>query len=167
MWFLIIVVVVVGICVVANFVSNTTTGENYKNNSYMSQERYEVITEYEKQQLLHKGGNNLLTFTLNQYQQARNGDTGAMVALGTVYQSKLDIAYKSVFWYEKAMKAGDLEGTYWYGECCIKGYGVEKNGTLGYSFILSAARDGNQSAINAFKDRGMSIAEMRSYGIPV
>lgn len=168
MWFIIILIIIVIVCVIIKNSSDTTNNETYtSNNVYENKQRFEVITESEKQQLLYKGGNNLLTFTLNEYQQAINGDTGAMVALGAVYQSKLDNAYKAAFWYEKADKSGDWEGTYWYGECCIRGYGVEKNGTLGFGLLLMAAQHGNENAINAFRERGMSVDEMRSRGIPV
>lgn len=168
MWFIIILIIIVVVCVVVKNASNTTNNDTYINdNSYEAKERFEAITESEKQQLSQRGGNNLLSFTLNQYQQAVNGDTGAMVALGAIYQSKLDNAYKAAFWYEKAHQSGDWEGTYWYGECCISGYGVEKNGTLGYGYLLMAAQHGNESAIDAFRQRGMSVEEMRSHGIPV
>lgn len=168
MWFIIILIIVVIVCIVVKNVSKTTNSETgTSNNGYKTKESFEAITESEKQQLSYIGGSSLLTFTLNQYQQAANGDTGAMVALGAVYQLKLDNAYKAVFWYEKAHQFGDWEGTYWYGECCISGYGVEKNGTLGYSYLLVAAQHGNESAIEAFRQRGMSVEEMRSHGFPV
>ena len=169
MWFVIILIIVVIVCVVVKNASNTTNNDTTctSNSNDESKERFEAITESEKQQLSYKGGSNLLTFALNQHQQAANGDTGAMVALGAVYQSKLDNAYKAAFWYEKANQLGNWEGTYWYGECCIHGYGVEENRAFGFGLVLLAAQNGNENAIEAFRRNGMSVDEMRSRGIPV
>ena len=168
MWFIIILIIIFVVCVVVKKTSEESNSDTYiSNDNHETKERFEPITESERQRLSYIGGENLLIFTLNQYQQAINGDTGAMVALGAIYQSKLDSACKAALWYEKAHRAGNWEGTYWYGECCIKGYGVEKNGTLGYSYLLMAAQHGNESAIDSFKQRGMSVEEMRSHGIPV
>lgn len=125
-----------------------------------------VVTEADKEQILSRVGQNLLNFTMNQYKQAMNGDTSAMVALGAVYQSKLDNAYKAVYWYEKAHDAGDYEGTYWLGECYRTGYGVEENGVMAMHYIRQAAQHGYEYAIDYFKDRGMTKEQARQYGIP-
>lgn len=173
MWFIIIVFIIL-IIIISIIASNTPTSATNNtdcsgkgNSDYKNNVNFETITDTDKQQLAYAGGNNLLSFTIDQYQKAVNGDTNAMISLGAIYQSKINNAPKAAFWYATAHRFGNLEGTYWYGECCIRGYGVEKDGMLGYGYILMAAQKGNQSAIESFRERGMSVEEMRSNGIPV
>ena len=163
---ILLVITVVVIAIVKVF-DATNNDEPTGDESCKSEECYEMITESEKEQLLFVGGEPLLTFTLDKYQQAITGDPRAMTALGAVYWSKLDIAYKAAYWFKKADRSGDWEGTYWYGECCIRGYGVEKNRIFGFGLLHLAAQHGNETAIDAFRQRGMSLEEMRSHGFPV
>ena len=165
MWFLIVLIILIVIVVLVVRNNNQTTTGQMK--SVENVESRGIITEEDKEQLLAKEGNNLLTFTMNQYQQAISGNTDSMVAMGAIYQSKLNNGYKAAYWYEIAHRAGNSEGTYWLGECYRSGYGVEESGPFGMGLILDAARHGNVTAIEFFKDRGMTEDEMKQYGIPL
>lgn len=128
--------------------------------------KYEVLTEAEKE-ILSEDGEERLTVTLNAFDAAVKGDAEAMLLMALTYQACIRDEKKSFYWMQKASKAGDMDATYWLGEFYVSGYGVTENRTRGIMYIMDAAKKGNERAIQALKENGMSIAQMRSMGIPV
>ncbi len=90
-----------------------------------------------------------------------------MTVLGGLYKKYLNNAYKAVYWYTKGDKGGDSNATYFLGTCYHSGYGVEKDSMMGTCYFITAAQHGNEFAIEAFREKGMSVEEMRANGFPV
>lgn len=177
MQFVIILIVVAVIIVIVTKSSDKAQAEQLEKERIERQKKdeaeanakkakFEVITDAEKQKLSVCGEDVLLN-TLNAFNKAVKGDSDAMVLMGLTYQVKLKNPSKTVYWMEKSANTGSSEGLYWYGECFVSGYGVPENRIKGVSMIMDAARKGNKQAIQSLKDNGMSVAEMRSIGIPV
>lgn len=72
---------------------------------------------------------------------ADKGCTSAVNQLG-VKLLNLRRASDAAKWFKKAMEAGDLSGTYYYGKLLLDGNGVERNENDGFNYILRAAREG-------------------------
>ena len=87
--------------------------------------------------------------------------------MAITYQAKIQNAQKSAYWMQKSSNAGNSDAMYWLGEFYVIGYGVQENRIKGVSMIMDAAKNGNKQAIQSLKENGMSVAEMRSIGIPV
>ena len=176
MWFIIILIIIV-VIVVAKKSADKAKAEQLERERIERQKKaeveakarkakFEVITDAEKQKL-SAYGENLLSNTLDAFNKAIKGDSAAMLFVAITYQSKLQNAQKSAYWMQKSSNAGNAEAMYWLGEFYVSGYGVQENRTKGVSMIMDAAQKGNKQAIQSLKENGMSVAEMRSVGIPV
>lgn len=131
-------------------------------------EKYEKITEFEKQQLLKTKGEEDLSAVLYAFNKAIKGDAEAMALMGYTYNLTLKDPVKSAYWLEKASKAGDSEAMYHLGTYYMDGYGVTQNKVQGTSLILEAAKAGNDSAIECLIEKfNMSKNKMREYGIQI
>lgn len=177
MWFVIILIVVAVIVVIAKKSADKAKAEQLERERIEKQKRaeaeakakkarFEIITDAEKQKL-SAHGEDVLSATLNAFNKAVKGDADAMLLMAITYQAKIQNAQKSAYWMQKSSNAGSSEAMYWLGEFYVSGYGVSKNRIKGVSMIMDAAREGNKQAIQSLKENGMSVAEMRSIGIPV
>ena len=141
-------------------VNQTTSAKTQTTNTTM-----EKITDAEKQKLANMGKLDVITTA---YNKAINGDSQAIMFMGTVYDMDLKIPQKAFYWMERATKKGNDEAEYFLGTYYADGYGVEKNRTKGISLIISSASKGNKDAIDCCMNKmEMSIEEMRNCGIPV
>lgn len=141
-------------------VNQSSTVNVQQNNESMGK-----ITDAEKQKLASMGKLDVITTA---YNKAINGDSQAMMFMGTVYDMDLKIPKKAFYWMERATKKGNDEAEYFLGTYYADGYGVEKNRTKGISLIISSASKGNKDAIDCCMNKmEMSIEEMRNCGIPV
>ncbi|MBE6648786.1 MAG: sel1 repeat family protein [Ruminococcaceae bacterium] len=173
MWFIIILIVVVIVVKVKKTVDKAKNEqldreriEKKKKAQTEAKARFEVITDAEKQKLL-ACGEDVLSTTLNAFNKAIKGDADAMLFMAITYQAKIQNAKKSAYWMQKSSDAGSSDSKYWLGEFYVSGYGVPQDRVKGVSLIMDAAREGNKKAIQSLKENGMSVAEMRSVGIPV
>lgn len=178
MWLLIIIIIAIVVAVFVKKYADKAKQEQIEKAKIEKQRKreaearankakYEVLTETEKQQLVKLGGDELLNVTLDIFNKAIRGNTDAMVFMGITYQAKLKNPRKTIYWLQKAADAGNSDGLYWCGECYVSGYGVQENRTKGVSMIIQAASKGSKQAIQSLKENGMTVAEMRSCGIPV
>lgn len=177
MWFVIILIVVAVIVIIAKKSADKAKAEQLERERIEKQKRaeaeakarkakFEVITEGEKQKL-SAHGEELLSTTINAFNKAIKGDSDAMLFMAITYQAKIQNASKSAYWMQKSSNAGNTDAMYWLGEFYVSGYGVQENRIKGVSMIMDAAKKGNKQAIQSLKENGMSVAEMRSVGIPV
>lgn len=179
MWFIILLAIIAIIVVIAKKSADKAKAEQLERERMEKQkkaeaeakarkEKYEKITEAEKQQLLKIGGDELLTVTLTAFEKAVKGNAEEMTFLGSItYRFIIENPVKSAYWLQKAVNAGNLDAKFFLGEYYVNGYGVTENSTKGMGMIFDAARSGNKKAIESCIDVGMSVAEMRSIGIPV
>lgn len=177
MWFVIILIVVAVIIVIAKKSADKAKAEQLERERIEKQKKaeaeakarkakFEVITDAEKQKL-SAHGEDILSTTLNAFNKAVKGDVDAMLLMAITYQAKIQNAQKSAYWMQKSSNAGSSEAMYWLGEFYVSGYGVPENRIKGVSMIMDAAKKGNKQAIQSLRENGMSVAEMRSVGIPI
>ena len=126
-----------------------------------------VYRDFYLKQKLSAHGEEVLSATINAFNKAIKGDSDAMLFMAVTYQSKLQNSQKSSYWMQKSSNAGSSEAMYWLGEFYVSGYCVPENRIKGVSMIMDAAKKGNKHAIQSLNENGMSVAEMRSIGIPV
>lgn len=128
-------------------------------------ESLKKMTDEEKQKLANIG---ILEAVTMGYNKAINGDSNAMMFMGTIYSSDLENPKKAFYWMDKATQKGNDQAEYFLGTFYADGYGVEKNRTKGIGMILSSASKGNKDAIDCCMNKmEMSIEEMRDCGVPV
>lgn len=177
MTFIIILIVIVAIVVIAMKMADKAKAEQVEREKIEKQkkaeaeandrkEKFEVITAAEKQKL-SACGEDILATTLVAFDKAIKGNADAMLFMAITYQAKIQNAQKSAYWMQKASNSGNAEAMYWLGEFYVSGYGVPEDRYKGVSIIMDAAKEGNKTAIHALKEDGMSVADMRSIGIPV
>ena len=80
---------------------------------------------------------------------ARDGNTGAQVALGTLYNAgvlmETDLG-KAAAWYRKAAKQGSGNAEYNLAELYVKGQGVSKDPVKALEYLMVSAAHGNRRA---------------------
>lgn len=124
-----------------------------------------VFTDAEKEKLARI---NKLDAVMNAYNQAKNGDSKAMMFIGMAYDLDLKIPKKAFYWMNKATQSGNIQAQYFLGTYYADGYGVEKNKTKGIGLILTSASKGNKDAIDCCINKlKMTKEEMRNCGISI